>query len=596
MKISCQSCAAKYTIADEKVVGKIVKIRCKKCSATIVINGNDTAALAAGGADTSGMPDFAPTESVAGEPWTVNVADGDQRTLTVGEIVQLYKAGIVVDDSYCWRDGMGDWLPLNEIEQLHQACTARSTIEPDIEASIARPEADASPVSLASGSGPQLSPAPSPGASAVSPKPSPAALFDDSRTVANAVPAPTPAAARRVGGGRAGGADLFGAVAKAGGDDDVMTSVPMSGRNAPSGGGSGGGGGELEEPKLTGQRNESSVLFSLSALTEKAPDAPSSAKQTEGSGLIDIRALAAPRSGPVDSNRSNKVDDIMNLGGGGAFSAALAAPVLAPPPVGVEPSFDTAAQNSGGKSNKPLIFAILGAACILALALVFVMKGSGDKDKTAQNGNGTVAMPAGSALPDNGGTTTPAPPTDPGAAAANPANPSSASAPGTGGAVAAAPTPGKAVPATGTGGGRSTASRNNAGGAPDTPDPTPAPAPAPAPKQNMNDALRQFGDPGAANNNPGSTGGGTAPFDRGAAAAALGAVNVASCKKSDGPTGSGHVSITFGSNGQVQTAVVDSPPFEGTSVGGCVAGKFRSAHVPSFSGGAQRVGKSFTIN
>ena len=36
MKISCQSCAAKYTIADEKVVGKIVKIRCKKCSATIV--------------------------------------------------------------------------------------------------------------------------------------------------------------------------------------------------------------------------------------------------------------------------------------------------------------------------------------------------------------------------------------------------------------------------------------------------------------------------------------------------------------------------------------------------------------------------------
>ena len=74
MKISCQSCAAKYTIADEKVVGKIVKIRCKKCSATIVINGNDTAALAAGGADTSGMPDFAPTESVAGR-----ALDGQRR-------------------------------------------------------------------------------------------------------------------------------------------------------------------------------------------------------------------------------------------------------------------------------------------------------------------------------------------------------------------------------------------------------------------------------------------------------------------------------------------------------------------------------------
>ena len=41
--------------------------------------------------------------------------------------------------------------------------------------------------------------------------------------------------------------------------------------SAASGGamhGGGGGGGGMEEQKLTGQRNESSVLFSLSALTE----------------------------------------------------------------------------------------------------------------------------------------------------------------------------------------------------------------------------------------------------------------------------------------------------------------------------------------
>ena len=41
MKITCQSCQAKYTIADDKVLGKIVKIRCKKCSSTIVVNGSD---------------------------------------------------------------------------------------------------------------------------------------------------------------------------------------------------------------------------------------------------------------------------------------------------------------------------------------------------------------------------------------------------------------------------------------------------------------------------------------------------------------------------------------------------------------------------
>src|SRR5512144_1291256 len=75
MKIQCQSCQAKYTIADEKVLGKVVKIRCKKCSATIVINGNETRP-AEDHADTH-VFDYA-TQS--NEQWTVNVADGDQRT------------------------------------------------------------------------------------------------------------------------------------------------------------------------------------------------------------------------------------------------------------------------------------------------------------------------------------------------------------------------------------------------------------------------------------------------------------------------------------------------------------------------------------
>ena len=56
MKITCQSCQAKYTIADEKVLGKIVKIRCKKCSSTIVVNGSDpSGAPAYGASETAGQ-------------------------------------------------------------------------------------------------------------------------------------------------------------------------------------------------------------------------------------------------------------------------------------------------------------------------------------------------------------------------------------------------------------------------------------------------------------------------------------------------------------------------------------------------------------
>ena len=40
MKIICENCGAKYSIADEKVKGKVFKIRCKKCQESIVIRGD----------------------------------------------------------------------------------------------------------------------------------------------------------------------------------------------------------------------------------------------------------------------------------------------------------------------------------------------------------------------------------------------------------------------------------------------------------------------------------------------------------------------------------------------------------------------------
>ena len=39
MKIICDSCQTKYSIADEKVRGKVFKIKCKKCSHIIVVRG-----------------------------------------------------------------------------------------------------------------------------------------------------------------------------------------------------------------------------------------------------------------------------------------------------------------------------------------------------------------------------------------------------------------------------------------------------------------------------------------------------------------------------------------------------------------------------
>ncbi|HEY1537275.1 MAG TPA: hypothetical protein VGF76_24810, partial [Polyangiaceae bacterium] len=87
-----------------------------------------------------------------------------------------------------------------------------------------------------------------------------------------------------------------------------------------------------------------------------------------------------------------------------------------------------------------------------------------------------------------------------------------------------------------------------------------------------------------------------AAFDKGAAVTALGAAaaNAASCKKPDGPTGSGKVSVTFAPSGRATMTNVGGA-FAGTEVGGCVARLFRSAKVPAFAGDPVTVSKSFSI-
>jgi predicted Zn finger-like uncharacterized protein len=607
MKIQCQSCQAKYTIADEKVLGKVVKIRCKKCSATIVINGNETRP-AEDNQDTN-VFDYA---GQANDQWTVNVADGDQRTMTGQEIVAEYRTGVVTDETYCWKDGMADWLPLREIEQLFGAVRlAPAGAARGIAHSLHDGEFGDAPQSIPPGPG---------GGNA-------AALFSANEAAAavespfagggangngNGFHAPEPAyaapvaaaSAARRGGGRGQGADLFGNVASAGGEEEVMTSAPTGGAALHDR--HGGGGGAMEEQKLTGQRNESSVLFSLSALTEggKAESAASANRTTatsDGSGLIDIRALSQTMGSDDKKDTNARVDDIMNLSGGGAFGAALAAPILAPPPLEMtNDAYGAYGQGGGQKSNKMLFIAIIAGAAMIAIGIVVAVivarptVAPVDANNVGSTASGMATAATTGAATGTGAMAANDPNAAPtGAVTAPAATDNTPPPPGTGNANGKTPAvTGAAKPAGATGGGAPA----HTAAAVAANDPPPA-AKAPEPPKDFAGALAAAA--GKPKDSPADTGGGggaTAPFDRGAAAGALGGVNVQSCKKSDGPTGGGHVTITFAPNGSVSSAVVDQGPFPGTPVGGCIAGKFRAAHIPAFAGGAVKAGKSFTIN
>jgi len=267
VKISCPTCSAKYSIADEKVQDRLAKIRCRKCGTAIVIDGNvspahvyaaeggssaadelsGSSAAAAPAAVSMGYAPAASAPSATGPTYTVDLGENDQRQMTLSQLVESYNTGAVTADTFVWTDGFADWAPLGQVDTIVAALHAAA----------------------ASSAGSLVDEASAAGASTqVDEKPWNSGPFR------GAAAAPSP-----------GGADLFGGVSDAGNESEGLSmgtaANPFSGAN-------------------TGARNESSVLFSLSALTSgtgssrsSAPPPSAANTSSDDSGLIDLKALTA---------------------------------------------------------------------------------------------------------------------------------------------------------------------------------------------------------------------------------------------------------------------------------------------------------------
>jgi len=327
VKISCPTCAAKYSVADEKIQSRLAKIRCRKCSSTIVIDGTaspakvyigdaNAAVSASGPPQDMGLgdaiasgPGSSPPAPGGGDPvgpahdeYAVDIADNDQRNMTIHQIIGAYNEGMITADTYIWKEGMADWQTLAEVREVASALHA-----------AARPAAAA-----------------------------------------------TPAAVRR--GEHNSSADLFGRIHTAGGEDDITTSAPEPAASMTAG---------------TGARNESSVLFSLSALTGTAapvapPSAPTKRGRSDDSGLIDLQALT---SGEANAG----------MGGYGATPNAFgASPLISAPLGGVSgPALGGGLAPGYGRrsGNKGLIIAALALAALIIGGVVVLKLGGGDTEQ-----------------------------------------------------------------------------------------------------------------------------------------------------------------------------------------------------------------------
>ena len=112
MKIVCGSCGAKYSIADEKVQGKVFKIRCRKCSNTIVVKGTQE--------DASASSDDAHESSSYGgstgaQEWYAVINGEQSSAMSAEELEAYFYAGQIQADTYIWKEGMANWDSLSGV-------------------------------------------------------------------------------------------------------------------------------------------------------------------------------------------------------------------------------------------------------------------------------------------------------------------------------------------------------------------------------------------------------------------------------------------------------------------------------------------------
>jgi hypothetical protein len=337
-----------------------------------------------------------------------------------------------------------------------------------------------------------------------------------------------------------------------------------------------------------GERNENSVLFSLSALT---------ATESAAKGHAQEEAVADLGFG--NGKGRSAVDDLMNIGGGALGGPMLApppllAPVVEPPPAPVPVAAPVIAPAMGAmgpagamspmamyepmqpkKSKTGLIIGVVvGVLALGGIGAVVAMGGGDAASGESPTGATTAVSGVTTTAPTNTVTSAPTTATE---------APATSGAPAASSAVAVNDSGSKTQTSTGTGGGVGPKPTASASAAPST-KPSAEPTAAPTPTTTS-----------APTAEPGATG---RDFNKGAATTALSAAAAAAkgCKQPGGPTGSASVRVVFAPSGGVTSANVQGPPFAGTPVGGCIASAFRGARVPAFDGSPVAVSKTVNIN
>jgi predicted Zn finger-like uncharacterized protein len=152
MKITCPSCSARYSIDDAKVKGKAFKFTCKKCGQTHVYRGtaDGSATAVPAGAPAGAAPggQAPPPASAGGEEeavWYVAVGEEQQGPYTTQQIREYIQTDQLDPESFMWKEGMEDWLPVQQIAEfsdVYQGGAPAAAPSPSPASAFSGPTAD----------------------------------------------------------------------------------------------------------------------------------------------------------------------------------------------------------------------------------------------------------------------------------------------------------------------------------------------------------------------------------------------------------------------------------------------------------------------
>jgi len=139
VKFLCDRCKTRYSIGDDRVRGKILKIRCKNCANVITVREGmsaDELGESSRGRPTTGAPipsASAPAGSALAsafqqqvakpppaleEEWYVSI-DGDQSgPFSLADAQRWIAAKPFDADVHCWSEGFDDWLPVDKVSHF----------------------------------------------------------------------------------------------------------------------------------------------------------------------------------------------------------------------------------------------------------------------------------------------------------------------------------------------------------------------------------------------------------------------------------------------------------------------------------------------